>query len=124
MHCLFDAVPRCKAVCRWYMNWLLMVPMPVTEIVLAMELTPAEEPDTGSKLGAASALRYSVASGEWVVSGDNLRFRWTYWASSQSPSPTWSHALGGISLEAGGGDERHREVADPFRRNESPWSAD
>ena len=39
-----------------YMNWLLMVPMPVTEIVLAMELTPAEEPDTGSKLGAASAL--------------------------------------------------------------------
>ena len=39
-----------------YMNWLLMVPMLVTEIVFAMELTPAEEPTTGSKHGAASAL--------------------------------------------------------------------
>ena len=30
---------------------------------------------------------------------------------------------GGISLEVRGGDERHREFADPFRRSESPWSA-
>ena len=38
------------------MNWLLMLPMLVAEIVLAMELTPTETPDTCSKLGAASAL--------------------------------------------------------------------
>ena len=57
------------------------------------------------------------------MSGDTLRFRWKDCASSQSPSSTWSHALGGISLEVRGGDERHREFADPFRRSESPWSA-
>ena len=45
------------------MDWLLTVPMPVTEIVLAMELTSAEAPNTRSKLGAASALLTIVASG-------------------------------------------------------------
>ena len=69
--------------------------MPVTEIVLAMELTSAEAPNTCSRLGAASALLTIRGFRRRIASGDDLRFRW-YLGLRRSPLLRHDHALGDL----------------------------
>jgi len=77
-----------------YMDWLLTVPMLLTEIVLTMKLTPAETTDTCTKLGVASALMIILGyPGESIVSGDNLWVRWIFWALAMVPFLYVVHTL-------------------------------
>merc|ERR1711977_264792 len=65
-----------------YMDWLLTVPLLLMEIVLVMNLAPAEATSKCWTLGIGSALMIvSGYQGELVVEGD-LSVRWQHWCFS------------------------------------------
>merc|ERR1712159_881243 len=65
-----------------YMDWLLTVPLLLMEIVLVMNLPPAESRSKCWTLGIGSALMIvSGYKGELVISG-NLGPRWQSWCFS------------------------------------------
>jgi len=63
-----------------YMDWLLTVPMLLMEIVLVMNLSPAEANEQCWKLGVISAVMICVGyPGELIIDEKELATRWKYW---------------------------------------------
>jgi len=69
-----------------YMDWLLTVPLLLTEIVLVMNLSGEEKAKQARNLGIASALMIAIGyPGELVLDEDNLGKRWLYWGGAMVP---------------------------------------
>lgn len=69
-----------------YMDWLLTVPMLLMEIVLVMNLTPAEASSQCWTLGAAAAVMIVLGyPGELIIEENQLGTRWFYWALAMIP---------------------------------------
>jgi len=69
-----------------YMDWLLTVPLLLTEIVLVMNLSDAEKGPRARNLGIAAALMIAIGyPGELVMDEDNLGKRWMYWGGAMVP---------------------------------------
>jgi len=68
-----------------YMDWLLTVPMLLTEIVMCMKLSADEISSNSWKLGSAAALMIALGyPGELIIEGD-LGTRWMYWSAAMIP---------------------------------------
>jgi bacteriorhodopsin len=68
-----------------YMDWLLTVPLLLTEIVLVMKLPEATASNKCMTLGVSAALMIMLGyPGELIVEG-NLTTRWHYWAAAIVP---------------------------------------
>jgi len=69
-----------------YMDWLLTVPLLLTEIVLVMNLSGAEKATKARNLGIAAALMIAIGyPGELVLDADDLGTRWLYWGGAMIP---------------------------------------
>merc|ERR1719188_2616668 len=67
------------------MDWLLTVPMLLMEIVLTMNLSPAESKSKCTTLGFAAAVMIILGyPGELIVQGD-LGSRWKFWGLAMIP---------------------------------------
>jgi len=68
-----------------YMDWLLTVPLLLTEIVMCMKLSEEEMSSNSWKLGSAAALMIILGyPGELLIS-EGLGQRWLYWAAAMLP---------------------------------------
>jgi len=69
-----------------YMDWLLTVPLLLTEIVLVMKVPDHEVVGRCLKLGGASALMIILGyPGELKTEADELSGRWLYWCLAMVP---------------------------------------
>jgi len=69
-----------------YMDWLLTVPLLLTEIVLVMNLSAEEKASKARSLGIASALMIAIGyPGELLLDADDLGTRWLYWGAAMVP---------------------------------------
>jgi len=69
-----------------YMDWLLTVPMLLTEIVLTMKVPDSQKTATCMKLGLASGLMIILGyPGELLTETDELSGRWLYWGLAMIP---------------------------------------
>jgi len=69
-----------------YMDWLLTVPMLLTEIVLVMKIKAEEMTSTCLKLGTAAAAMIILGyPGELLTEQNELSQRWTYWGLAMIP---------------------------------------
>jgi len=69
-----------------YMDWLLTVPLLLIEIVLVMDLTPAETTKKSWMLGVAAALMIILGyPGELILDKSQISTRWIYWALAMIP---------------------------------------
>jgi bacteriorhodopsin len=69
-----------------YMDWLLTVPLLLTEIVLVMNLTDEEKSKKSTSLGLASAAMIAIGyPGELLLDENELGTRWIYWGCAMLP---------------------------------------
>jgi len=68
-----------------YMDWLLTVPLLLTEIVMCMKLSEAEIASNSWKLGSASALMIILGYPGELLIESGLGMRWVYWALAMCP---------------------------------------
>jgi len=68
-----------------YMDWLLTVPMLLTEIIMCMKLSPAEISSNSWKLGGAAALMIALGYPGELLIDEDLGTRWVYWALAMVP---------------------------------------
>jgi bacteriorhodopsin len=69
-----------------YMDWLLTVPLLLIEIILVMNLPPAEAMKKSWQLGIAAALMIILGyPGELILDDDHLSTRWIYWVLAMVP---------------------------------------
>jgi bacteriorhodopsin len=69
-----------------YMDWLLTVPLLLIEIVLVMDLTPAETTKKSWMLGVAAGLMIILGyPGELILDKSQISTRWIYWALAMIP---------------------------------------
>jgi len=69
-----------------YMDWLLTVPLLLIEIVLVMDLTPADTTKKSWMLGVAAALMIILGyPGELILDQSQLSTRWIFWALAMVP---------------------------------------
>jgi len=69
-----------------YMDWLLTVPLLLTEIVLVMNLSDADKTKKSISLGVASAAMIAIGyPGELLLDENELGKRWFYWGGAMIP---------------------------------------
>jgi len=69
-----------------YMDWLLTVPLLLTEIILVMNLSDEEANSKAWSLGTASALMIILGyPGELMLKQDQHGLRWMFWAFAMLP---------------------------------------
>jgi bacteriorhodopsin len=69
-----------------YMDWLLTVPLLLTEIVLVQKLTPEEASSKSFTLGFAAALMIILGyPGELILEESELQTRWVWWFLAMVP---------------------------------------
>jgi len=68
-----------------YMDWLLTVPLLLTEIVMCMKLSEAEISSNSWKLGSAAALMIILGYPGELLIDSGLGMRWVYWALAMLP---------------------------------------
>jgi len=68
-----------------YMDWLLTVPMLLTEIVMCMKLSEAEISSNAWSLGTAAALMIILGYPGELLIDSGLGMRWVWWALAMLP---------------------------------------
>jgi len=76
-----------------YMDWLLTVPMLLTEIVMCMKLSADEISSNSWKLGSAAALMIALGYPGELLIDSGLGMRWLYWAAAMVPFLYIVHTL-------------------------------